>query len=94
MILLALSIDPGETEAVLSAYARENGMTFPAGSDNDSRLACAFPVMFIPASVAVYRFGSVAAVETGAMTGAEGLTELFDGFLSDDHPRTRVREDF
>lgn len=92
--VVALSIDPEETADVLGDYARENGMTFPVGSDTDTQLAYAFEVMFIPTSVVVDRFGNVAAVETGAMTSTESFTELFDYFLSDDYTQTRVLEGF
>ncbi|MBR3739671.1 MAG: redoxin domain-containing protein [Clostridia bacterium] len=88
--VVALSVERSDTPEVLTAYAEENGLTFPIGSDSTVDLSSAFGVQSIPTNIIVDRFGNVAFIEVGAQPSVSAFTRLFDAFTSDSYTQTRA----
>ena len=84
--VIALSVEPKDTEEVLKDYASENGLTFPMAPIGDTGLA-SFASQGTPTSIVVGSDGKVIAVEVGAITSAEDFENLFEGYTGDNyHP--------
>lgn len=88
--VIALSTEKNDTPQVLTAYAEENGLTFPIGSDSTLNLGSAFGIQGIPTNIIVDRYGNVAFIEAGAQPSVSAFTRLFDVFTSDSYTQTRV----
>ena len=88
--VIALSVEKSDTPEALTAYAEENGLTFPIGSDSAVNLSSAFGVRSIPTSIIVDQFGNVAFIEAGAQPSVSAFTRLFDAFTGDSYTQTRV----
>ena len=82
--VVALSIEPTDTEDVLRQYAKENNLSFPIGRVGDTGLD-AFVTTGIPTTVLVDRTGRVSAVEVGAMQSVEEFTDLFSSFTGENY---------
>lgn len=83
--VIALSLEPGDTMEVMSAFAAEKGLTFPIGSELGLGLAEMFEVQGIPMSIVVDRFGDIAYAQAGAMPDAEAFCSMFEYFLNEDY---------
>ena len=88
--VIALSVDPEDTGEMISDYAEEYGLTFPVGSDTDTKLSYTFVKEGIPTSVVIDRFGNIALVEVGAQASEETFCRLFDYFLREDYTKTEI----
>ena len=82
--IFALSIEPGDSDEKLAEYAADMGMSFPVGRD-EANLAAAFSVYSIPTSIIVDRFGTVCAVEAGAITSTEDFAKIFETYTAEDY---------
>ncbi len=82
--VIALSVEPTDTDEVLRQYAEEKGMTFPVGREEGTDLS-RFVTEGIPTTVLVDRTGKVAGVEIGAKPSTDAFLELFDGFTGEDY---------
>lgn len=82
--VIALSIEPTDTDEVLRQYAEEKGLSFPMGSTEGTDLD-RFVTEGIPTTILVDRAGQVAGVEVGAKTSTQSFLSLFSGFLAADY---------
>ena len=85
--VVALSVDPGDGEEALRAYAEEMGITFSVaqGSGLANRLGIAsYPTTFL-----VDRFGKVVFVHESAIMDTTLFTNLFDQFLGDGYTESK-----
>ena len=92
--ILALSIDPNDTDEMIRNYAEKYDLTFAVGSDRKPNIASNFITGSIPTTVVIDRFGNIALVEVGAKSDAADFTALFDYFLSEDYTETTVLNTF
>lgn len=86
--MIALSIEPTDTDEVLREFSAELGIELPMANAEGTDLAD-FVTLGIPTTVLVDRTGKVAAVEIGAKTETEEFLELFDRFLGPDYDPNR-----
>ena len=82
--VIALSIEPTDTDEVLRQYAEEKGLSFPMGSTEGTELA-RFVTEGIPTTILVDRAGQIAGVEVGAKTSTQSFLSLFSGFTAADY---------
>lgn len=78
--VIALSIEPEDTDEMLRDYADEMGLTFPVGHEDGTDLL-RFVTVGIPTTLLVDRDGRVLAVEIGAKTSTQDFLDLFDTYL-------------
>lgn len=86
--IIALSIEPTDTQDKLTAFAGQYSLTFSVGSDAETDLASYFSLMYIPTTVIVDRFGNIAQIDVGAKSSVDDFAQLFDTFLSDQYAET------
>lgn len=77
--VIALSIEPTDTDDVLRDYVDEMGLTFPVGREDGADLS-RFVTEGIPTTLIVDRTGRVAAVEIGAKSSTQDFLDLFDNY--------------
>ena len=82
--IFALSCESADSDEVLAEYAAEKGLSFPIGRDS-AGLAATFAVMSIPTTIIVDRYGTICAVESGAMTSTEAFSTIFEAYISEDY---------
>lgn len=82
--VVALSIEPNDTDDVLKEYAEEMGITFPIGHTEGTTLGN-FVTEGIPTTIVVDRTGRVAAVEVGAMESTQDFLDLFDEYTGENY---------
>lgn len=80
--VIALSVEPTDTEAALKDFAEEMGLSFPVASVGTTGLG-RFVTEGIPTTVLVDHTGKVAAVEIGAMQSTQEFLDLFDSYTGD-----------
>ncbi len=90
--VLALSLDPEDTDEMIADYVEEMGLTFPAGSDRELQLSYTYVKGGIPTSLVIDKFGNTAWLEVGAQSSENAFCRLFDYFLSDEYTETTVIE--
>ena len=90
--LIALSVEPEDTDEKLTAYAEENGLTFPIAREEDLGFGSMYAYEGIPTTLVVDRFGNLVYREVGAQTSVGAFTNLFDYFLSDGYTESKVLE--
>ena len=86
--VIALSVEPTDTEAKLRSYAGAVGLTFPIANAGSTGLD-SFAASGIPTTVLVDREGNVASVEIGAKVSAQEFQDLFAQYLPEEsshHP--------
>ena len=88
--IIALSIEPDDSDEVLAQYAEAHGMTFPIANDADAGLADLFVTKGIPTTILVDRFGNVALIEIGAQPSVDFFSNAFDILIGDDYTETRM----
>lgn len=79
--VIALSIEPTDTEEVLRSYAAEKGITFPVGREDGTDLS-RFVTSGIPATLLIDRTGRIVALEIGAMQSTQQFLDFFDKFAA------------
>ena len=82
--VIALSVEPTDTEDALRDYADELGLTFPVGREDGADLS-RFVTEGIPTTLIVDRTGRVAAVEIGAKSSTQDFLDLFDNYSGADY---------
>ncbi len=88
--IIALSVEPSDTNEVIEAFKAENGLTaLPLGQDTIG-LSSRFYFDGIPTSVAIDRFGVICWQESGSITSADKFERLFSGFLGEDYTQSKV----
>ena len=85
--VIALSVEPTDTEAKLRSYAVAVGLTFPIANAGSTGLD-SFAVSGVPTTVLVDRDGNILSVEIGAKVSVQEFQDLFTQYLpeeSSDH---------
>ena len=82
--MIALSIEPADTDKVLKDFADENGLSFPIAGVGSTGLD-RFVTEGIPTTVIVDRTGKVAAVEVGAKQSVQEFLDLFDSYSGENY---------
>ena len=80
--IVALSIDPSDTDAMIASFVQEFGMTFYVGHD-EYDFSAKFAQEGIPTSVIIDRNSIICYIECGSMPVKEQFTTLFDLFVGD-----------
>ena len=83
--VIALTPDPNDTDAVLTAYTEELGLTFPVAHEDGTGLYERFVTVGFPTSVVVDRTGKVAFSECGALSSAQEFVDLFNNYTGADY---------
>lgn len=79
--VIALSVDPEDTDEMLSQYAEEKGLTFAVANGSDTELISYLQLYAVPTSALVDRAGNLVWTETGAQESKEAFEGLFDRYL-------------
>lgn len=87
--VIALSVDPGDTDQVLQHYAQRLGLTLPMGHEAGTGLAERFVTMGYPTTILVDQSGRVTKVECGALTSKEEFVKLFDQYSGESYDPQR-----
>ena len=77
-----MSVERSDTDKVLKNFAKEYGLTFSIGRD-ENKLLDKMHGDAIPTTLIVDRTGKVVSVDVGAKMSVEEFTELFDSLLAD-----------
>ena len=88
--VIALSVEPNDSNEKLLSFAEENGLSFLIGSDTGIGLDAFLGVTGIPTSLIVDRFGHIAWVGVGAQASTSDFTRLFEAFLGNEYTETVV----
>ena len=80
--VIALSIEPDDSEEDLLDYAEENSLTLPIGREEGTDLS-RFANEGVPVTILVDKTGRVAAVELGAKVSTQEFLDLFDRYRSE-----------
>lgn len=78
--VIALSVEPGDTDLKLSGYARAMELTFPIGNVGNTGLGY-FASEAIPTTVFVNKDAEVVAVDVGAKLSVEEFEDAFNAYL-------------
>ena len=87
---IALSIEPKDSNEVISSFREENGLTLPMGRDEDRKLYLTTETKNIPVTVIVDRFGNVGFFQIGSFRTADDVSRTLDAFLGDQYTETAV----
>jgi len=87
---IALSIEPKDSNEVISSFREENGLTLPMGRDEDRKLYLTTEAKNIPVTVIVDRFGNVGFFQIGSFRAADDVSRTLDAFLGDQYTETAV----
>ena len=90
--LEVLALDPvdGSNDKV-AQFAQDNSLTFPMISC-DSTWESMMKLSAYPTTVVIDRFGTIALVHTGVLTGADSFTAVFDFFTAADYKQQKVTD--
>ncbi len=86
--VIAVSIDPGNTEKQLLTYAQRRGLTFPIARDT-AGLSGKFPVHGVPLSVVIDRFGTLCYIKEGAVSTVDEFLTIFEAYVGDPEARQK-----
>ncbi len=78
---LALSVEVEDSLAVVRGVAKDKGLSFPMGRDENYNLALTFNATAIPTSILVDRSQTVLWMSAGAMSSAQEARERVDSYL-------------
>jgi thiol-disulfide isomerase/thioredoxin len=87
---LALSVEPKDTNEIISSFRRDNGLTLPMGRDEGCKLYDTAKTNNVPVTVIVDRFGNVVFFQIGSFRTADDLRRTLDAFLGDQYTETAV----
>lgn len=82
--IIALSVEPTDTDEVLADYVQEKGMSFCVARDTDM-VGSRFFYNGIPISAVVDRFGIICMIEEGAVPYPSVFTNLFELYTAEDY---------
>lgn len=88
--IIALSVEPTDTNDVLAAFAAEMGLTFNIAQDT-SGLSGRFDFSGIPTSIVVDRFGIICFQESGSLPDIGAFARLFDAFIGDNYTESVIQ---
>lgn len=78
--VIALSVEPTDSNSTLQSYARSMGLTFPIAGIGNTGLD-SFASSGVPTTVVVNSEGNVVSVEIGAKFSVQEFQNLFDQYL-------------
>ena len=87
--LIALSVEPNDTNEVLTDFAAQNGLTFPIAREEGLGFGALYAYEGIPTTLVVDRFGNLVYRGVGAQTSTSAFTSLFDYFLREDYTESQ-----
>ena len=79
--VIALSVEETDTDKKLQSFAKQNGLGFLIGRDENG-IFSRMRGYAIPTTLILDREGKIIYVDVGALTSAEAFTELFDSLLN------------
>ena len=82
--IIALSVEPTDSDEILTAYVQEKGMTFCVAADTID-LGSRIQSSAIPASVVVDRFGTICVIGDSTVTDPAVFTNLFGIYTAEDY---------
>ena len=82
--VVALSVEPNDTDAILSDYAAKHGMSFLVGHD-DPDFNRKFRVSAIPTSVVIDRSGVICLISVGSVPDPDVFSSLFSLYVGADY---------
>ena len=89
-VIEVVAINPMDgTDDTVSAYAQENGLTFPMAVC-DSKWSEYMNVTAYPTTIVIDRYGTIAYMHTGGMEEADFM-KLFEFFTAEDYEQTALR---
>lgn len=91
--VIALSIEPSDTDDVLKEYAKEHGLDFLIANDAETWLSQIYAEDAIPATLLIDRFGIIVHYSVGSESSAEAFTTLFDSVIGDDYTSSSALKD-
>ena len=91
--IVALSIEPTDTNDVLKEYAKEHGMTFMVANGTETGLCEVYAEDCIPVTLLVDRSGTIVHYSEGSESSAEAFTTLFDSVIGDDNSGSNDTKD-
>ena len=83
--VLAISVEPNDSDEKLRAFGQELGLTFPLISGAASAPALSFAPSSIPTTVAVDRFGNIALILVGSQTSEGAFERIFSALCDDSY---------
>ena len=87
---IALSVEPKDTDEIISAFRQENGLTLPMGRDEDKKLYSYAETKHLPVTVIIDRFGNVVFFQIAIFRTPDDLHRTLDAFLGDGYTETAV----
>ena len=78
---------PYDTDAIVTNYAKNNGLTFPLMLDQNGFTA-KFGITGWPTTVVIDRYGAIARIEVGAITSVDAWKRLIEKYIGDDYVQT------
>lgn len=90
--VIALSIEPSDTDDVLKEYAKEHGLDFAIANDTETGLSQIYAEDAIPATLLIDRFGIIVHYSVGSEPSAEAFTTLFDSVIGDDYTSSALKD--
>ncbi|HBA97868.1 MAG TPA: hypothetical protein DCZ23_07155 [Lachnospiraceae bacterium] len=97
--IIALSIEPSDTNDVLKKYVKEHNMTFAVANDAETginpetRLSNIYTEYSIPVTLLVDRFGTIVYYGEGSALSTESFTRLFDAVIGDNYTSSKILKD-
>lgn len=90
-VVSVLAVSTTDTQAAVSDYQEENGLTFDMAGETD--LPSRFGVSAVPVSIVIDRYGVISYWHVGSMTAKSDFIGLFDKFTGEDYIQTVIGED-
>ena len=90
--IVALSVEPADTDNKLRKFAEEKGITFSVAQD-DKGLANQLRVSAYPTTLLIDRFGRIVYVELCSIPDEKLFESLFDLFLGDGYTESKPRQE-
>ena len=87
---IALTTEPGDTDKVINDFRKENGLLFPMGRDENSKLADAVSIEGLPTTVIIDRFGNMVFSHAGAFFSADEIRRVLDQFVGQEYASSTV----
>lgn len=86
-----LAINPYDgTDATVSAYAVDNGLTFPMSAEI-ADWSTVLQITSYPTTVVIDRYGTICFIHKGAVTSKEEFVKVFEFFTADDYKQALIR---
>lgn len=86
---IALTTEPSDTDKVINDFRKENGLLFPMGRDENSKLADAVSEG-LPTTVIIDRFGNMVFRHAGAFFSADEIRRVLDQFVGQEYASSTV----